>query len=582
MIKLTRTGAIVFTLCLFAAAANAAVVPEYATNNYQNHELTRAEKKCIDAGYKITYANCSNQTAPSDRCPYHDSYYRSCSQEQWCRNNNYRFLATDCKLPLYPLKQCDNRFPLYRACKENVIRACEDSGFSSKDECQLTDKRCPYSRNYGICCGDCKEFSHVYKNVPQGYIPDGETCTTCAGVVKTNIKPAPCRGFGPCIYGPMSPHTPSCLQGNTMLYSACKTSDTVCREQGFSDQNCKPTEDAEECPENSSYRRCVTNCFKLAESLYPGADVFESDVTDPVLNLTKTEITSLIGMTHQDCLSQRHPTITLTINSQNQEQYHNILNRRISNVSLKIIFEEPIILPAAGQYNNVKITFEGVIPDCAIQAENAEINGVVSLNDAPLICGSFNVNPGAKLLTTGSIRGDVKLSKDAALGIKGNLTGALKTGTNSEVFIKGNLEYHDTENDDIDSESIVFGCNSKNKIGGSIIADTSSVIVKQWAKLDTANIILKSTSDNMNLPNTLSSLHIYKYAKLFSTYGSGDSVAVFPLTENNFEQECEDKYYIHLGSAVKAELQNITLEPSNRWEDKWKCRKLRYKQQSCD
>ena len=166
---------LIFSFCVVSAAVRAAVAPEYADNSYSNHELTRAEKKCLDEGYKITYANCSNQTAPADQCPHHKSYYRTCSQEQWCRNNNFRFLNEDCKLPLYPLKMCDNQFPLYRTCQENVIKACEDSGFKSKDECKLTDKRCPYSKDYGICCGKCEDFSHILKQIPAGYVPTGET-----------------------------------------------------------------------------------------------------------------------------------------------------------------------------------------------------------------------------------------------------------------------------------------------------------------------------------------------------------------------------------------------------------------------
>ena len=56
---------LIFSFCVVSAAVRAAVAPEYADNSYSNHELTRAEKKCLDEGYKITYANCSNQTAPA-------------------------------------------------------------------------------------------------------------------------------------------------------------------------------------------------------------------------------------------------------------------------------------------------------------------------------------------------------------------------------------------------------------------------------------------------------------------------------------------------------------------------------------
>ena len=121
MLKLSKF--LLYSFLFWAAPVYAAVAPEYASTTYVEHPLTRSEKRCIDEGYKITYANCSNQTAPADRCPYHDAYYRSCSQEQWCRNNNYTFLADDCKLPTYPTKMCDNKYPMYRACQEDIDKA---------------------------------------------------------------------------------------------------------------------------------------------------------------------------------------------------------------------------------------------------------------------------------------------------------------------------------------------------------------------------------------------------------------------------------------------------------------------------
>lgn len=198
------------------------------------------------------------------------------------------FLKEDCKLPLYPLKMCDNQFPLYRTCQENVIKACEDSGFKSKDECKLTDKRCPYSKDYGICCGKCEDFSHILKQIPAGYVPTGETCTTCGGITKTNIKPAPCKGFQMCQYGPMSPQTPRCRQADKVLYSACKTADTVCKEKGYTHTTCKATEDAMDCPENPVYKTCITNCFKLAVSLNPDSEILPWDAQNPVIDLTKS------------------------------------------------------------------------------------------------------------------------------------------------------------------------------------------------------------------------------------------------------------------------------------------------------
>ena len=70
---------------------------------------------------------------------------------------------------------------------------------------------------------------------------------------------------------------------------------------------------------------------------------------------------------------------------------------------------------------------------------------------------------------------------------------------------------------------------------------------------------------------------MFKYTKLFNAYGE----TVYPMAENN-ETGCDDKYYIHLGSASDTNKQSITIEPSNLLENKWQCQNLDYKQQQCD
>lgn len=571
------TTLVLFVFCGLSAAVRAAVVPEYATNTYKNHELSRAEQKCIDEGYKITYANCSNQTAPAERCPHHDAYYRSCSQEQWCRNNNFTFLAADCKIPLYPHKMCDNKFPLYRVCIENIGKACEDKGFVHKDKCQLNDKKCPYSPDYGKCCDTCPKFSHNIEAVPAGYVAVGETCTTCSGQVKTNIKPAPCEGFENCQYGPMSSQTPSCLQGKKILYSVCKTAAMVCQEKGFAASSCSDVEDTFDCPEEASFKRCRINCLKLARADNDEADVFGADEENPPLDLTKKQLTSLVDMLEPECAKQSRPTLTFRLNKDNFEQYSALLDREISNVNINLIFEEPLSLSANGNYRNVKITAQGKLGSCPLKGLTTHIARTVSFNNIPEICSNFVIVPNAKLLTTGSITGNIDMAKDSALGIKGDLNGYLRTRSFAEIFIKGQLRFTDELNSGPDSESIVLGCNSKAKIGGGITAKTANIVIRQWTKLDTPFIKITSTSDNPNLPNTLSGIHLYKYSKLFSTYEE----TVFPLVENS-DAQCDDKYYQHLGSATDAAAQEFSLEPSNRGEDKWQCRSLNFSRQECD
>ncbi len=576
MIKLTKILALVSFVGL-AFSAHAAVVPEYAANTYQNHELTRAEQKCLDEGYKITYANCSNQTAPTDKCPHHDSYYKSCSQEQWCRNNNYTFAETDCKAPFYPFKMCANRFPLYRICQENIEKACTEAGFTHKTKCQLTDKKCPFSPDYGICCDSCPDYAYALDAIPAGYVAHGTTCTTCEGVVKTNVVPASCDGFLQCEFGPMSPQTPSCLQGENMLYSACKTSGMVCQEKGFTETSCPATYDSSLCPENENFRSCTINCYKQALADNPQADIVMKDAVDPVFDLTKTELKSLVGMQEPSCQQQTRPTITLHINEKSMAAYAHLFDKAIENVNFNLIFEEPLSLYANGKLKDVRITASGTLPDCPLIANNVEVSGIVSFNDIPTLCSNFHINQGAKMLSSGNVKGNILMENDTALGLKGDLKGALRAKSYSEIFIKGILEFKDELNNEQNSESIALGCNTKAKIEKGILADTSSIYLKQWASLDTPSIKLISTSDNKTLPNTLSSIHMFKYAKIFNSYGE----TIYPIAENN-GTECDDKYYIHLGSSSDMAKQSLTIEPANRIEDKWQCQSLDYKQEQCD
>ncbi len=566
-----------FGLLLFSLPATASVIAEYADNSYTGHNLSRSEKKCIEEGYKITYANCNNQTAPADRCPYHDSYYRACSQEQWCRNNNFTYLEADCKLPTYPTKICTNNYPMYRACQENVIKACEDAGYTSQDKCQLTDKRCPYNSDYGKCCDNCPNFSHAIDAIPEGYIANGETCITCEGVVKTNVIEASCDDYQFCQYGPLSEQTPSCLKGTKILYTTCKTPEITCREQGFIHSTCQSSEDAEECPFDPNLKKCKINCYRLAQETFPEADIIAENAIDPKLDIAKNMLRSLYGEISKACVSQNRPEITLNINNENLVMYENIFNRTISNVNFILNFETPTQLPANGNFTNVRIKITGNAPDCPLKGKSITVNETVSLVNAANICADINIADSSKFITTGNITGNVTVGKDASLGVKGNLQGFLKTKSYAEIFIKGILRYQDKANESIDDESIVLGCNSQSKILGGIIADTSNIVIKQRALLDTPYIKLISTSNNPDLANTLAGLHLHKYTRLVSIYDDTE----YPLVTNN-DISCDDKHIIHLGSAIENDEQTLMLEPSNLLEDKWQCRSLTRMQQECD
>ncbi len=568
---------ILFTVLFTSLSAQASVLPEYAHNSYTEHDLSRSEKKCIEEGYKITYANCTNQTAPADRCPYHDAYYRSCSQEQWCRNNNYTFLEKDCKLPTYPTKMCDNKYPMYRTCQENIAKSCEDAGYTHKSKCQLTDKICPYNPDYGKCCNSCPSFSHEIDKIPEGYIANGETCTTCEGIVKTNVVESPCDGYMFCQYGPLSPQTPACLKGSKTLYTACKTAEMTCKENGYMFTACQTSEDEEACPDFNNLKKCKINCYKLALEMFPEADIINENATDPQLDISKNILKSLYGQISNACISNYRPEITLNINNENLELYSNIFDRSISNINFVLNFETPAVLSANGSLNNVRIKITGNAPDCPLKGDKISVSGTVSLVDVNNICTNIDIADSSKFITTGNVSGNINLGKESSLGIKGNLLGSLKSKAYAEILIKGIIKYNDPSNNSIDDESIVFGCNSRSKILGGIIADTSNVVVKQRAILDVPYIKMISTSNNPDLYNTLSSIHLHKYTTLVTIYDETE----YPLVDNN-DINCDDKYITHLGSSIEATNQELSLEPSQRLEDKWQCRSLSRKQMECD
>jgi hypothetical protein len=258
--------------------------------------------------------------------------------------------------------------------------------------------------------------------------------------------------------------------------------------------------------------------------------------------------------------------------------YSNILNREINNVNLVLNYEIPVELIANGKFNNVKIKITGTPGKCAIKGQKTNVSGTLNISGANNICTNINIEEGGKFITTGNVIGNIDMDKNATLGIKGNLFGYLKTKSFNEIIIKGVLKYKDPANNSINNESIVFGCSTKAKISGGIIAETANVVLKQRSVIDTAYIKMLSTSDNLDLINTLSQIHIHKNAKIYSIYDNSE----FLLVENNNDVNCDDKYTIHIGSSIDTEKQAKSLEPSELLSDKWQCRTLERKFVDCD
>lgn len=571
---------IIVTLGIFLISypATASVVTEYAVNSYNDHVLSRAEKKCIDEGYSTTYASCANQTAPADRCPHHDGYYRSCSQEQWCRNNNYTFLAKDCELPTYPLKICDNQFPIYRVCQKDVEKACKSLGYSHISECSLSDQRCEYDNDYGKCCDECPDYPYELNNIPAGYISSNELCTTCEGVVKTKVKENPCEGFTACAYGPMSKQTPSCQQGNKTLYSACKTAETVCREEGYNQTSCADEEDEIPCPHQESIKKCKINCSKFAKIKFSESDIISQDVTNPDLDMEKNSLRSMYGEISPECISNNIPIITLNINKDTFPVYRTLFTKNITNVNFVINFEEPFSLESGGHLDNVRIKVNGTPGECFLSGNNLHITNKVSLSGSGDICSNIQIDSMSKLTVSGNIVGNVTMDSNASLGVKGNLVGALNTKSFPEVFIKGQLIYKNKQANTLEHEGIVFGCNTRAKIVEGITAEAANIFIKQYSLIDTPyiNIISQGASDSGS-----ASIHLYKYTKITSIIDESE-YQITDNSETSGPNSCDDKYIIHTSSAISDENGTLSLNTADSLKDKWQCRQLTRPQMKCN
>ena len=568
----------IITLTLFKIeTADAAVVSEYALNRYDDHTLSRAEKKCIEEGYKITYADCDNQTAPTDRCPHHDTYYRSCSQEQWCRNNNYTFMKEDCKLPSYPVKLCDNKFEIYRACEKDTAKACKEQGYSSVNDCSLSDQRCEFDSNYGKCCDECLDFPYTINDIPDGYIAEGKTCTTCGGIVKTKVTEAPCEGFKNCQYGPASLYTAHCMQGKKTLYEECKTPEALCREKDYTNSECDETEDTEDCPEFAELKKCHINCYKYAQKIFSNSDLIAEDIVNPELNEEKTEIRSLFGQTSQECINKNIPTVTINLNKSNFEQYRGLFKRNIKNLNFILNFEEELSLEAQGTWENVRIKIIGNPAKCALSGNNIKVINKVSLSGNGNLCADVNVSDMSKFTSSQNIIGNINLGSNAQLGIKGDLIGALRSSAYCEIFIKGKIDYQNKQGNAPEAEGIVFGCNNQVKVMGGISAETANIWIKPYAMIDTPyiNIISKGIADS-----GAASLHVLKYAKITHVLDASE----YMLTDNTSDVSgnCDDKYIEHRASELDGGTAIISLNTADSLDGKWSCRELNKQKMRCN
>ena len=177
-----------------------------------DYDLDNAER-CHQEGY--TQTSCSEGYEPSNTCPYDSTYFEKCVSS--CPSN-----YVTCEVPYYGVGEaCDGK---YASCEKDTERACQELNPGYVDECgtgqQLSDDRCSYDNTYGTCCNTCAGYDNT--TIPEGYVQDGEACTSCDGQEHYKIKPNPCDGFMDCGSMGGEAGAKTCLSGTTTMYDNCK------------------------------------------------------------------------------------------------------------------------------------------------------------------------------------------------------------------------------------------------------------------------------------------------------------------------------------------------------------------------
>ena len=277
-------------------------------------------KWCEDHGY---YFRCPDGTGAdySQTC-YRDESYTKCTEEQWCKDKGYDKTEEYCRSlgdTWYADEstKCPNGQNLYKECKEDTGRACEEDdkfmvctvGRPSKND----DEICEWNSSYSECCTDepsynCPENSKVegcedgvivgedscgYEchqcctdSCPAGYAyTDEETSGGTSGYLKDMAneddycmhctrgklykrKENPCTGYDVCSnYGGVD-NGDYCYTGDTKKYSECRTECqagtmewcdtpvTDCAALGYR-QNISCSGAGFACPFDSTYRYCM-------------------------------------------------------------------------------------------------------------------------------------------------------------------------------------------------------------------------------------------------------------------------------------------------------------------------------------
>ena len=179
---------------------------------------------CRSDGYLPNGEIVCSEFSYVEYCP-EDASYLKCNNQKWCGDNGYTVLAEDCTVPEYADEQCPNGLALYKRCKADYERACEEEDGDYVSECQdgwkLDDEElCSYSPLYGKCCNECLDYPYKADEIPSGY-HQGKSCSSCDGVrYQKELNDCAADGFIRCDKGGQT-GTEVCLSGSEKWYKEC-------------------------------------------------------------------------------------------------------------------------------------------------------------------------------------------------------------------------------------------------------------------------------------------------------------------------------------------------------------------------
>ena len=179
---------------------------------------------CRSDGYLPNGEIVCSEFSYVEYCP-EDASYLKCNNQKWCGDNGYTVLAEDCTIPEYADEQCPNGLALYKRCKADYERACEEEDGDYVSECRdgwkLDDEElCSYSPLYGKCCNECLDYPYKADEIPSGY-HQGKSCSSCDGVrYQKELNDCAADGFIRCDKGGQT-GTEVCLSGSEKWYKEC-------------------------------------------------------------------------------------------------------------------------------------------------------------------------------------------------------------------------------------------------------------------------------------------------------------------------------------------------------------------------